>query len=681
MYRIGVDVGGSFTDFVMVESTTAKFYYFKVPSTPADPSIAIANGVREMLETFDVAPASVEFFGHGTTVATNMIIERRGASSGLVTTAGFRDVLAIGRQTRPNLFDYSVSRPPALIERSLRFEIAERMSSEGAVLTPLRDEDLKGLAEQLAAAKVESVAICFLHSYRNNEHEVRARAVLQSLLPSVYISISSEVLPEFREYERTSTTALNAYVGPRMKAYLDRLSDRVKDVGISPEPLTVHSNGGLLSLATVERLPVLTCLSGPAAGVSGAVAIGSAAGVENIVTFDVGGTSTDVSLISEGSPYFTSNRMIADYPARLPMVDIHVVGAGGGSIAEVDSAGGLKVGPRSAGAAPGPVAYGLGGVEPTLTDANICLRRLNPVALLDGRMPIDRERAWASIDAKIARPLGITVEAAAHGMLQVATATMSRAIRAISAERGIDVGGFTLMAFGGAGPLFAADVAEECGISKLLIPQEPGTMCARGVLVSDISRDFVVTQLMKVDLDSWTSLTASAEKMVAAGQDWLDAENVGDGSRRFVVSFDSRYVGQNHDIPIILGATGAESMEQFLEKFHQTHKRQYGYAIREKIVQVVNIRVKAVGLIPRNQLPTPTEKGSGTSFLKERREVYFGVEHGWVDTPVYRRKDLSTDSRIDGPTIIEEMSSTTVGLPHQICTIDPIGNLHITRLP
>ncbi|KLU21911.1 5-oxoprolinase [Caballeronia mineralivorans PML1(12)] len=680
MYRIGVDVGGSFTDFVMVNSSAEKFYYFKVPSTPADPSVAIANGVREMLTNFDVAPTDVEFFGHGTTVATNMIIERRGATAALVTTAGFRDVLAIGRQTRPNLFDYSVSRPPALIERSLRLEIDERMSSEGSVLNPLKDADLEIVAQQLLALGVESVAICFLHSYRNNEHEVRARDVLQALLPNVYISISSEVLPEFREYERTSTTALNAYVGPRMKAYLDRLRDRVRDVGITPEPLTVHSNGGLLSLPTVERLPVLTCLSGPAAGVSGAVAIGAAAGVKNIITFDVGGTSTDVSLINDGSPYFTSNRLIADYPARLPMVDIHVIGAGGGSIAEVDSAGGLKVGPRSAGAKPGPVAYGLGGVDPTLTDANICLRRLNPIALLDGRMPIDRERSWAAIDAKIAQPLGITVEAAAHGMLQVATANMSRAIRAISAEHGVDAAGFTLMAFGGAGPLHAADVAEECGINNILIPQEPGTMCARGVLVSDISRDFVVTQLARVDADNWTGLRTSAEKMIAAGQRWLDAEKVEEASRRFVISFDARYAGQNHDIPIVCDATGSESMDQFLVKFHQTHERQYGYAIKDQIVQIVNIRVKAVGLILRNQLSASTEQRSGRNALKEGREVYFGVQDGWLDTPVYRRNELSIDSRLEGPAIIEEMSSTTVVLPRQTCTVDEIGNLCIARL-
>lgn len=679
MYRIGVDVGGSFTDFVMVESTSAKFYFYKVPSTPADPSVAIAKGVQEMLAKFNVSPADVEFIGHGTTVATNMIIERRGATSALVTTKGFRDVLAIGRQTRPDLFDYSVTHPPALIERSLRIEVDERISADGLIITPINSSELETIAEQLANRGVESVAICFLHSYRNNEHEIRAREILQALLPNVYFSISSEVLPEFREYERTSTTALNTYVGPRMKSYLDKLSGRIKEVGIGPEPLTVHSNGGLLSLATVERLPVLTCLSGPAAGVSGAAAVGAAAGVNNIVTFDVGGTSTDVSLITAGHPYFTSNRLVADYPARLPMVDIHVIGAGGGSISEVDSAGGLKVGPRSAGANPGPVAYGLGSVEPTLTDANICLRRLNPVALLDGRMPIDRERAWAAIDEKIAKPLGISVEEAAYGMLQVATAHMSRAIRAISAERGIDVSGYTLMAFGGAGPLFATDVAEECGINNLLIPQEPGTMCARGVLVSDISRDFVATQLAKADSETWEGLLGTARQMVAEGHKWLHGEKVEASRRQFVVYFDARYSGQTHDIPINCDVIGSEPLEAFLGKFHETHKKQYGYALLDQVVQVVNIRVKAIGLVPRSQPSQVSGNQSLGDALKERREVYFGSQHGWLDTPVYRRSDLAAGTDIDGPIIVEEMSSTTVVLPGQTCVVDPIGNLHIRR--
>lgn len=677
MLRIGVDVGGSFTDFVLIDSDQAQFHYFKVPSTPHDPSVAIAEGVREMLRLFNADPAQVGFFGHGTTVATNMIIERRGVPTALLTTRGFRDVLAIGRQTRPALFDYSVTKPPALVERYRRFEIDERLDAKGGVLEPLDTAQTAEVARQMGQQGVESVAICFLHAYRNPEHERVARGIVESILPGVYISISSEVLPEFREYERTSTTVLNAYVGPRMQRYLERLKGRVAEVGIPVEPLTVHSNGGLLSLKSVEKLPVLTCLSGPAAGVVGAAAVGAAAGFGNLITFDVGGTSTDVSLIDQGRPQFTSNRLVAGYPAKVPMIDIHVIGAGGGSIAQVDEAGGLKVGPRSAGASPGPVAYGLGGTEPTLTDANICLRRLNPVALLEGRMPVDRERAVAVIEEKVARPLGIPVEDAAYGMLQVATANMSRAIRAISTEHGHDLGQFALMAFGGAGPLHASEVARECGLPRILIPVEPGTMCARGILVSDISRDFVRTHLSVADSESWPAICELIAQMREDGQTWLAGEQVAPSDRHFAISLDARYLGQNHDIAIPMPSASIDHLEQFLQAFQDVHRNQYGYAIDGRAVEIVNCRVKAVGTIARDALTSRALHGSLRSALIDRRSVYFGSGEGWLDTSIYRRAALPVGEVFDGPAVIEEMSATTVVLPGQHARVDEVGNILI----
>jgi N-methylhydantoinase A len=677
MLRIGVDVGGSFTDFVLSDTEKAEFRFFKVSSTPHDPSIAIAEGVKEMLRIFDADPAEVGFFGHGTTVATNMIIERRGVATGLITTRGFRDVLAIGRQTRPALFDYSVVKPPALVDRYRRLEVDERVNAKGDVTSPLNEEQMADVVRKLKDLDVESVAISFLHSYRNPKHEQLVKEAVQKLMPEAYVSISSDVLPEFREYERTSTTVLNAYVGPPMKNYLARLKGRVKEVGVPVEPLTVHSNGGLLSLKSVEELPVLTCLSGPAAGVVGAAAVGGAAGFENLITFDVGGTSTDVSLIENGRPKFTPNRTVAGYPAKVPMVDIHVIGAGGGSIASVDDARGLKVGPRSAGAVPGPVAYGKGGTEPTLTDANICLRRLNPVALLEGRMPVDRERAVAAIRERIAEPLGISVEDAAYGMLQIATANMSRAIRAISTEHGHDLAQFTLMAFGGAGPLHASEVARECGLPRVFIPVEPGTMCARGALVSNVSRDFVRTLLAPAKDSTWLDVCKLAEQLRQDGLEWLDGEKITPADRRFTVSIDARYVGQNYDISVERPEVSADGLEAFLQAFQNAHKDQYGYAIEDRDVEIVNCRVKAIGVVPNGALTTPVSGGTLASALIESRSVYFGPQSGWLGTNVYRRSVLPVDEPVFGPAIIEEMSSTTVVLLGQTAQRDRHGNIVI----
>jgi len=678
MLRIGVDVGGSFTDFVLIDTDKAEFRFFKVSSTPHDPSVAIAEGVKEMLRLFDADPSKVGFFGHGTTVATNMIIERRGVATGLLTTRGFRDVLDIGRQTRPALFDYGVAKPPALVDRYRRLDVDERVTAKGEVLHVIDLEQTAQAVQKLRESGVESVAISFLHSYRNAEHERKAREVVQKLMPDVYVSISSDVLPEFREYERTSTTVLNAYVGPPMKNYLARLEGRVKEVGIPVEPLTVHSNGGLLSLKSVEELPVLTCLSGPAAGVVGAAAVGSAAGFGNLITFDVGGTSTDVSLIEDGRPKFTPNRLVAGYPAKVPMVDIHVIGAGGGSIASVDDAGGLKVGPRSAGAAPGPVAYGKGGTEPTLTDANIYLGRLNPVALLEGRMPVDRQSAHDAIKAKIADPLGISVDEAAYGMLQIATANMSRSIRAISTEHGHDLAEFALMAFGGAGPLHASEVARECGIPRVLVPIEPGTMCARGALVSNVSRDFVHTQLAVANNTSWESVCGAASSLLEQGREWLKGEKIDERNRRYLLSLDARYVGQNHDIPVELERVNENGLQDFVRRFHQAHQNQYGYSIDDVDVEIVNCRMKAVGVVPNAALMSPAKSGSFADALLDTRSVYFGPVDGWLETKVYRRSKLPVGEYVGGPVIIEEMSSTTVVHPRQKAQLDKFGNILVS---
>jgi N-methylhydantoinase A len=677
MYRIGVDVGGTFTDFTILDEERGGVHYFKVPSTPKDPSEAIQEGIAQMLKDHKVAPEAVSHLGHGTTVATNMVIENRGSATGLLTTKGFRDILEIGRQTRPNLYDYSIGKPVPLVAREHRIEIVERVGADGGVITPLDEAGLETAVGTLKAAGVDAVAVCFLHSYRRADHEKSARAVLERLMPDAYISLSSEVLPEFREYERLSTTVLNAYIGPRMQAYLDRFLARVRDLGIAIEPYTIHSNGGLMSVRTVRETPVRTCLSGPAAGVVGATEVAKAAEFPNIVTFDVGGTSTDVSLVHDSRPLFASTRTIADYPIKTPMIDIHVIGAGGGSIAWMDDAGALKVGPHSAGAEPGPAAYGRGGDEPTITDANICLHRLNPVALLDGRMPVDKVAARRVVEDHVAGPLGLDVEAAAHGILRIANANMSRAIRSVSTERGYDIKEFALFAYGGAGPLHAAEIAVECGIPTVIVPQEPGTMCARGMLLSDISLDFVRSEIAEAGEETWRSVCELFGAMGEEGNTGLEGERVKKADRSFIRYVEARYQGQNYEVKIEMEKIEPGGLDDFMERFRASHAKEYGYDIPGRAVEVVNCRMQAVGTVPKAPQQQIAEGGSLKDAVIERRKVYFGDGVGWAETDVYARARLPVAVPFQGPTIIEEMSSTTVILPGQSARVDRIGNIII----
>ena len=672
MYRIGFDVGGTFTDFTVHDARDGSLRYFKVPSTPADPSEAIETGLRGLIAEFGIAPAEIAFVGHGTTVATNMVIERRGVPTGLITTRGFRDVLEIGRQTRPHLYDYSIGKPPPLVPRALRIEVAERLDAEGTALVPLDEDAVADAAKLLGEAGVKAVAICFLHSYLRDAHEKRAAEIVRALLPEVYVSTSSEVLPEFREYERFSTTVINTYVGPRMERYLEGFLARLTGLGVPVPPYTIHSNGGLMSVDTVRAFPVRTCLSGPAAGVVGAAEVGAAAGFPDVVTFDAGGTSTDVSLIAGGVPAFATSRLVADYPVRMPMVDVHVIGAGGGSIAWIDDAGALKVGPHSAGADPGPVAYGRGGQEPTLTDANIVLHRLDPVSLLGGKMKVDEAAARAAIETKIAKPLGLTVEQAALGIIRIAVANMSRAIRSVSTEKGHDLGRFALFPYGGAGPLHAGAVARECGIARVLVPQEPGTMCARGILLSDISLDFVRSEIVEATEAGWPGIMARFEDMAAQGNDWLEASHVPPSDRTLQRVIEARYKGQNHEVQVRLPAAGPFTLDDFHNGFAEAHRQEYGYDVADRAVEVVNARLKAVGRVRRPD--TRFAGGDGTvPPPRETRGVHFDA--GWVETPIYDRASLGAGQSLSGPAIIDEMSSTTIVEPGQSVRVDKAGNL------
>ena len=677
MYRIGIDVGGTFTDFTLLEESGGRVAFHKVASTPDDPSIAIERGIADLLRAHRIAPREVIHLGHGTTVATNLVIERKGAVTGLITTKGFRDVLEIGRQTRPHLYDYRVVKPPPLARREHRIEVTERVNAGGAVLEELNEGEVEAAAQWLRAEGVGSVAICFIHSYRRPDHERRARAVVERLMPGAYISVSSDVLPEFREFERLSTTVLNAAVGPRMERYLDRFLERVKALGIAADPYTIHSNGGLMSARAVRSFPVRTCLSGPAAGVVGAAAVGLAAGYENLVTFDVGGTSTDVSLVWRGKPLFSSSRSVADYPVKTPMIDIHVIGAGGGSIAWMDDAGALKVGPRSAGAVPGPAAYGKGGTEPTITDAHICLHRLNPLELLDGRLKVDEQAARSAIEAGVARPLNLALEAAAEGVIRIANANMSRAIRAVSTERGYDLARFALFAYGGAGPLHGTEIAAECGIPTVVVPQEPGTMCARGMLLTDISFDFVRSELAELTAESWRRACDLFAAMEAEARAWLERERVDSADRSFRYHLDARYQGQNFEVIVPLAAAAPDGMDAFIQSFHGAHSQEYGYALPGKAIEIVNCRLQAVGKVPKAPLSELSDSGTTDEARAGSRQVYHGAAHGWLETPVYVRTKLSAGNAITGPAVIEEMSSTVLLVPAQRALVDKIGNLVI----
>jgi N-methylhydantoinase A len=561
------------------------------------------------------------------------------------------------------------------VPRANRLEVTERVGPDGSVLRTLDDEALEEAVSQLKAQRLQAVAVCFLHAYRNPNHEQRARAVIERLMPEAYVSLSSEVLPEFREYERLSTTVLNAYVGPRMQGYLDRFLARVRALGIEIEPYTIHSNGGLMSVRSVRAFPVRTCLSGPAAGVAGAAEVSKGAGFPNLVTFDVGGTSTDVSLVKDGKRLFTSSRMIAGYPIKAPMTDIHIIGAGGGSVAWIDDVGALKVGPHSAGAAPGPVAYGQGGTEPTITDANLCLGRLNPVALLEGRMKVVVEAARAAIMDKVADPLGMTLETAAHGILQIANANMSRAIRSVSTERGHDLREFALFAYGGAGPLHAAEVAEACNIPTVIVPQEPGTMCARGMLLSDVSLDFVRSEIAAASPETWRRVCSLFAEMAAEAENWLAQEGVGTKKQAFHQYVEARYEGQNHEVAVELPDIDPDGLADFGERFRDAHAAEYGYDIPERPVEIVNCRLQAVGRVERAPLHSLNGGDDLTSAVIDERKVFFSG--GWVPTPVYARGQLPADQAFQGPAVIEEMSSTTLVLPGQTARVDALGNIII----
>lgn len=658
----GVDTGGTFTDLVLFQE--GKLRVHKVFSTPHDPSQAILEGLQEL-----GALPRLRTLVHGSTVATNAVLEGKGTRTGLITTAGFRDVLEIGRQTRPSLYNLRVQKVPPLVPRARRVEVIERLNERGEVLIPLDEGSLEEALATLAREEVEAVAVVLLFSFANPAHEQRVAEAARRR--GWYVSASAEVLPEFREYERTSTLVLNAYVGPLIDRYLGQLEQALPaGTGLR----IMQSNGGSISSAMARREAARTLLSGPAAGVVGARFVARASGIERLIALDIGGTSTDVSLV-DGAITETTDGRIGGHPTKLPMIDIHTVGAGGGSLAWFDLGGALRVGPRSAGAVPGPAAYGRGGTEATVTDAHVVLGRLLPEAFLGGSRRLDMALARQAV-GRIAERLGTSLEEAALGIVRIANANMEAAIRLISVERGLDPRHFTLVAFGGAGPLHACELAAALSIPRVLIPAAPGVLSALGMLVADVLKDYVRTLMVPIDQEqAQATIEAALAALEEQGRADLLAEGFAPEQIQIERYLDLRYVGQSYELTIPFGGDCARAAQQF----HLAHERRFGYSDPNEPVQVVNVRLKARGLVEPPVLERQPLQPEAVVHPLERRQVIFAGEAGPVahEVAIYAREALVPGARFTGPAIVTQYDTTTVVPPGWRARVDAVGNLLI----
>jgi N-methylhydantoinase A len=651
--RLGVDVGGTFTDVVTV-GDVGRLEIAKVPSTPDDQSRGVLAGWLALAG----AVPDVALFAHGTTVATNALLERRGGRTALVTTEGFRDIIEIGRQDRASLYDLTLHRPEPLVPRELRFVVRERMGPDGVVV-PLDRASLASVVEAVAAADVDAVAVCLLFGYRHPAHERAVGEALAARLPGVPLSLSSEVLPEFREYERMSTTVADAYLRPSLSAYLRRLEERAAGAGL-PEPLVMQSSGGVADASTAARHPARFVLSGPAGGVVGASYVAGLSGRADLLTFDMGGTSTDVAPVVAGQAQLTTESVVAGVPLRLPMVDVHTVSAGGGSIAWVDSGGALRVGPRSAGAEPGPAAYGRGGAEPTVTDANLVLGALPDGGRLGGDVVLRRELAERAV-VGLAEQLGLDVRQAALGIVRVADTEMVRALRVISVERGLDPRDFALVAFGGAGGLHACALAEELGCRTVLVPRAAGVLSALGLAISDVRHDHVRP------LPAPDGLEAAFTAVEAAALAALPGATLG----RFA---DLRYAGQSFELTVPGGT--AHELEA---AFHEAHERRYGHRIADEPVQVVNVRVVATRPGARPDLLEPALAQGDAEATRAAGHRTVVLDSGPVEARIHDRALMGPGSAVAGPAVVELPEATCLVRPGWNGAIDAVGTLVLER--
>lgn len=679
--RIAVDIGGTFTDMVAFDESSGELLFGKALSTHGE----LVKGIQN---TLDGAGASVQdgnLFLHGSTIAINTLLERSGARTALLITEGFRDIYEIGRVNRPDAYNLFFSKHEPLIKRSLRYEVPERLLADGSIYKELNEEAVRVVARQLKAQNIEAVAILLLHSYRNPAHEMRVKAIVQEEIPGVFVTASHELSQEYREFERVSTVAANAYVGPRVSAYLGQLETHLTEQGFKGDFYAVQSTGGLFPLDDARRECVRMLESGPAAGVIGAQAICQQLGLGDAIAFDMGGTTAKAGVISDGKPLTTGSALIGGYekalPIQIPMMDIFEVGTGGGSIARLEVGNSLRVGPQSAGSNPGPACYDRGGQEPTVTDANLLLGRLDASNFLGGEMPLSLPAAQRAMTDRVAGPLGMDPVEAADGILRIAVTAMSHAVKAVTTERGLDAGRFTMVVYGGAGPLHASAIARELGIKNVLIPFAPGYFSAYGMLFSDLRYDYVRSVFRKLEEVSFDDIEAIYAGMEAEGMKALAGSAVTPEAVVIERAADMRYVGQEHAVTVDLPTELFKTQDRAAIKRHfdDLHAVRYGTSAPKEPADLVSLRVTVLGHMRK---PPPQAVAAGSEqpvadALRIHKQVYFRSS-GFVSTPVYKRPALRSGNRISGPALVEEHASTTVVQPGDTALVDQFGNLQIS---
>jgi len=679
-YRIGIDVGGTFTDFLLLDSS-GEVRIFKTSTTPDDPAVGLLNGLRDMADERGLSLAEfvseVDLIVHGTTVATNAVLTGSGAPTGLVTTRGYRDALHMRRGIREAQYDNRYTSPEALVPRYRRIGVRERMEASGRVRIPLDESDVSGAAAQFREECVSAVAVCFMHAYANADHEARAVDILRREMPDAYFSVSSELLPQIRFYDRTSTTVLNAYVGPLVRRYLRSLTARLAELGFAGVLLIMQSNGGVAAPDVTMRVAAGTLLSGPAAGPVAGLAFAAPHHTADCLTIDMGGTSFDAALIVNRQPLVVTDGRINGHLIALPMLDIHTIGAGGGSIGWIDPAGFLRVGPQSAGALPGPACYGRGGDRPACTDADLVLGYLNPDYFLGGRLKLYPERSRSAIESAIARPLQMSVEDAAAGMFEVINSNMADGIREVSVRRGHDPRDFPLVVAGGAGPIHAGIIARELEIPLVIVPRASSIFCAAGMLLSDLKHDFVRTYpapLDALDTDRFVDLCAAMDR---EARQTLSFERVPRDRQRLSFSADLRYIGQYHEVNVPMTSIEIESLDRgaLSARFHARHDQLYGYSAPGAPLELVSVRLTAVGQTDKPRLPVSERRTADSrQALKGRRPVYQSGVRRFADVPVYNGDALSFGNRLEGPALIEQVT-TTVFVPAEYDVIcDSLGS-------
>ncbi|MCZ7664517.1 MAG: hydantoinase/oxoprolinase family protein [Thermoleophilia bacterium] len=689
MKRAGVDVGGTFTDLVLIDDDTGSVFLNKVPTTTEDPSIGTMNGVREMCAQAGISPKEIGLFFHGTTIATNIIIEHNGAKTGMITTKGYRDIIYIARHKRPYNFSLQQDLPwqkHALVKRRHRLPVNERViAPDGTVLVPLDEDEVRQAARKLRAAGVEAVALCFMFSFLNPAHEQRAKEIILEEFPEAYLSVSHEVIPQYREYYRFTTTCLNSYIGPKVSRYVRNLGSAIRQEGMASELHLMQSAGGVTTMAGAIDKPVNLLMSGPIAGLIGGIWAGGLAGYDSVITLDVGGTSADIGVAPGGQMRVKHllDTKIGDYDAMIPMVDIDTIGAGGGSVAFVDEGGIFNVGPRSAGSYPGPACYSRGGTEPTSTDANVALGRLNPDWFLGGKMTLDPALSRKAIEEHICGPLSLDLEQAALGIIRILNQSMVHSIELNSVRKGFDPRDFALVAFGGAGPMHACEVAEELSIPTVIVPPNPGNTSAVGLLATDLKYDFSRTELTLTSNPNLQKLNADFAEVEAEARERLGKDGMTGDEVLIRRLADCRYVGQGYElrVPVASGEVDQENVASLSESFHSIHENEYKRRFDGWDIEIVNIRVEAVGKIRGVQWQTLGRAGiePDAQALNSKRPVTFLLD-GQVkqmETAHWAREALRAGNVISGPAVIEQVDSTTLIPPHLSGWVDDYGNIII----